>query len=167
MEPLLLQIHLVKCCDLKFSARGGLDLRCHIADAGRVEIQPDDSIVGLGIGRFLFHGQHFQARILVIRRPLKFHDPEALRIFHIVAEDRGLPFIGHFDGCRQLGVEAVPVENIVPEDHRAAVVAYEILADRKGLCKSLGLVLDSVFQFHSELGTVPQKLAYPRRVLRR
>ena len=167
MEPSLLQIHLVERGDLQLSPGGRLDLLGHGAHSCGVKIEPDDRIIRLGIGRLLLDGQDLQPFILVVGHFFELHDAESLRILHIVAKDRRLPAARCLHSPGQLGVKSVSVENIVPQDHRTAVVADEVLTDREGLGEPFRLVLDRVFQLHPELGAVSQELADAGRVLRR
>ena len=65
---------------------------------------------------------------------VKFHDAEALRIIHIIAEYRSSLLLGR---CRlQALVQTLAVENIVSQNHGYGVRADKISADNKGLCPS-------------------------------
>ena len=98
-----------------------------------------------------FHAQHLAVLV-------KFHDAETLGVLHIVAEHSaaalGLCIGG--GSLEDLG-EAVAVEDVVAQDHGAAVVADELFAQNKGLCQTIGRGLDLILQMDAILAAIAQQ----------
>mgnify|MGYP000644674684 CR=1 FL=1 len=98
---------------------------------------------------------------------VKRDDAETLRVVDVVAKD-GAAAIGSVGGgiLQTLG-EARAVEDVVAQDHGAAVVANELLAQNKRLGQAVGAGLDLVLQMQAVLAAVTQQflknLHIPRR----
>ena len=125
------------------TAGRGLDLLCHLHHFLVVEVQAGDGVVGLGMLGLFLHAEHLAVLV-------ELHDAKALGVLHIVAEHGAAALVlcvGH-GALEQLG-EAVAVENVITQDHGAAVVANELLAQNKGLCQTirrgLHLILPGTF----------------------
>ena len=107
---------------------------------------------------FFLHAQHLAVLV-------EFHDAKALGILHIVAKHRAAALILCIggSGLEDLG-EAVAVENIIPQDHGAAVVANELFAQDEGLCQAVRGGLHLVLQMDAVLAAVPQQRLKAGRV---
>ena len=135
----LVEIHLVQRRDFQLPAGAGLDLLGHFDNIAVVEVQARDRVVALGVsGLFLNVGG---VAVLVER-----DDAETLGVVDVVAKD-GAAAIGSVGGgiFQALG-EARAVEDVVAQDHGAAVVANELLAQDKRLGQAVGAGLDLVLQ---------------------
>ena len=153
----LVEIHLVQRRDLQLPAGAGLDLLGHFDNVAVVEVQARDRVVALGVsGLFLNVGG---VAVLVKR-----NDAETLGVVDVVAKD-GAAAIGSVGGgiFQTLG-EARAVEDVVAQDHGAAVVANELLAQDKRLGQAVGAGLDLVLQMQAVLAAVTQQRLKARGV---
>ena len=146
----LLQVHLVERGNLQLAARGGLHLVRPGGHVARVEVQAGDGIGALGLGGLLLDGHGPPLRI-------ELHDAEALRVVHMVAEDRGTARLGVLDGARQVARQAVAVEDVVAQHERARLAGDEVLADGEGLGQAVGAGLLGVGEVHAVAGAVPEQ----------
>ena len=73
---------------------------------------------------------------------VKLHNAEALRVVHIVAEYRGPLLLGR--GSPQQAVQAMAVENVVPQHHGDGVISDKLFSDDKGLGQSVGAWLNGI-----------------------
>ena len=153
----LVEIHLVQRRNLQLPAGAGLDLLGHFDNVAVVEVQARDRVVALGVsGLFLNVGG---VAVLVKR-----DDAETLGVVDVVAKD-GAAAIGSVGGgiLQALG-EARAVEDVVAQDHGAAVVANELLAQDKRLGQAVGAGLDLVLQMQAVLAAVTQQRLKARGV---
>ena len=156
----LLQVHPVEVGDLQLAARGRLDLMRLGGDVARVEVQAGDGVGALGLGGLLLDGDGPPLRI-------ELHDPEALGVVHVVAEDRGAAQLRVLDGLLQVAAEAVAVEDVVAEHERARLAGDEVLADGEGLGQAVGARLLSVGEVHAVARAVPEQALEVGKVRRR
>ena len=143
--------HVVQGGDFQLTAGRGLDLLCHLHHFLVVEVQAGDGVVALGMLGFFLHAQHLAVLV-------EFHDAKALGILHIVAKHGAAALILCVGRSRleDLG-EAVAVEDIIPQDHGAAVIANELFAQDEGLCQAVRGGLHLVLQMDAVLAAVPQQ----------
>ena len=156
----LLQVHLVERGDLQLAAGRGLHamgLGCHVA---RVEVEPRDGIGALGLGGLLLDGDGPAL-------PVELHDPEALGVVHVVAEDRGASRLGVLHGARQVARQAVAVEDVVAEHQGARLAGDELLANGEGLRQAVGARLLGVGEVHAVARAVPEQALEVGKVGRR
>ena len=146
----LLQVHLVERRDLQLATGGGLDLVRLGGHVARVEVQAGDGVGALGALGLLLDGDGPPLRI-------ELHDPEALGVVHVVAEDRGPPRLGVLDGARQVARQAVAVEDVVAEHEGARLAVDEFLADGEGLRQAVGARLLGVGEVHAVARAVPEQ----------
>ena len=160
LQPVGIKIEPVEIRDLQLAARGRAHLPCHVHDAVVVKIQARDAVVRARVRRLFLHGQH----TLVL---VKLHDAEALGVFDVVAEDRGIARLGILDRLAQVAAKAVAVENIVAEDHGARVIADEICPDQKRLREPVRVRLHRVGQADAELAAVAEQALETRGIVGR
>ena len=156
----LLQVHLVERGDLQLAARGRLDpvrLGGHVA---RVEVQAGDGVGALGALGLLLDGDGPPLCV-------ELHDAEALRVVHVVAEDRGPARLCVLDGSRQVARQAVAVEDVVAQHQGARLAVNELLADGEGLRQAVGARLLGVGEVHAVARAVPEQALEVGEVRRR
>lgn len=156
----LLQVHLVERRDLQLATGGGLDLVRLGGHVARVEVQAGDGVGALGALGLLLDGDGPPLRI-------ELHDPEALGVVHVVAEDRGPPRLGVLYGARQVARQAVAVEDVVAENKRARLAVNELLADGERLRQAVRARLLGVGQVHAVARAVPEQALEVGQVGRR
>lgn len=156
----LLQVHLVERGDLQLAARGRLHPMGLGGDVARVEVQAGDGVGALGALGLLLDGDGPPLRI-------ELHDPEALGVVHVVAEDRGPPRLGVLYGARQVARQAVAVEDVVAEHERARLAGDELLADGERLREAVRRGLLGVGQVHAVARAVPEQALEVGQVRRR
>ena len=101
--------------------------------------------------RLFLHAEHLAVLV-------ELHDAKALGILHIVAEHGAATLvlcIGR-SALEQLG-EAVAVENVIAQDHGAAVIANELFAQNKGLCQTVRGGLHLILQMDAVLAAIAQQ----------
>ena len=113
-----------------------------------IKVQAGDTVVALGVAGLLLHGDHLAVLV-------ELHDAEPLRVADIVAEDGGGALIRLFYGVLEHLAHAGAVEDVVPQNHGAGVVADEFLPQQKGLGQSVRGGLDLVGQLEPVLAAVP------------
>ena len=146
----LLQVHPVEVGDLQLAARGGLHPMRLGGDVARVEVQAGDGVGALGALGLLLDGDGPPLAV-------ELHDAEALGVVHVVAEDRGAARLGVLDGARQVGGQAVAVEDVVAEHQGARLAVDEPLADGEGLRQAVGARLLGVGEVHAVARAVPEQ----------
>lgn len=156
----LLQVHLVERRDLQLATGGGLDLVRLGGHVARVEVQAGDGVGALGALGLLLDGDGPPLRI-------ELHDPEALGVVHVVAEDRGPPRLGVLYGARQVARQAVAVEDVVAEHQGARLAGDELLADGERLRQAVRRGLLGVGQVHAVARAVPEQALEVGQVRRR
>src|SRR5699024_9838336 len=99
---------------------------------------------------------------------VKLHDAKALGVLHIVAKDGAAAVVlGVVHRVFQNAGKSVAVEDIVPQDHSAAVPAGELLPQDERLGQPVGGGLHLVLQADAVLAAVPQQVLEAGGVLRR
>ena len=156
----LLQVHLVERRDLQLATGGGLDLVRLGGHVARVEVQAGDGVGALGALGLLLDGDGPPLRI-------ELHDPEALGVVHVVAEDRGPPRLGVLYGARQVARQAVAVEDVVAEHQGARLAGDELLADGERLRQAVRRGLLGVGEVHAVARAVPEQALEVGQVRRR
>lgn len=156
----LLQVHLVERRDLQLATGGGLDLVRLGGHVARVEVQAGDGVGALGALGLLLDGDGPPLRI-------ELHDPKALGVVHVVAEDRGPPRLGVLYGARQVARQAVAVEDVVAEHQGARLAGDELLADGERLRQAVRRGLLGVGQVHAVARAVPEQALEVGQVRRR
>ena len=156
----LLQVHLVERGDLQLAARGRLDLVRLGGHVARVEVQAGDGVGALGALGLLLDGDGPPLAV-------ELHDPEALGVVHVVAEDRGPPRLGVLYGARQVARQAVAVEDVVAEHQGARLAGDELLADGERLREAVRRGLLGVGQVHAVARAVPEQALEVGQVRRR
>ena len=160
-EGAVLEIHLVERGDLELSPGGGPHLRSQVADAGVVEVEACHGIGALRMLRLLLDG--YGIEILV-----ELDDAEALGVVHMVAEDRGSPFmLGTLRSPAQVPREAVAVEDVVTQHESAGASIDELPADDEGLGKAVWGGLLGIGEAYPELGAISQQPLEVREVMGR
>src|SRR5581483_2505434 len=115
-----LQILPVHVGDLELSTSRGLQRACNLHNLRIVEVKPGYGISRLRNSRLLFKADRFALRI-------ELNDPISLRIVNRIRKD-SRPFFA-LRGFLHAFREIVPIENVVPENERAASVHNEVLGD--------------------------------------
>ena len=156
----LLQVHLVERGDLQLAAGRRLDLVGLGGDVARVEVQAGDGVGALGLGGLLLDGDGPPLCV-------ELHDAEALRVVHVVAEDRGPARLCVLDGSRQVARQAVAVEDVVAQHQGARLAVNELLADGEGLRQAVGARLLGVGEVHAVARAVPEQALEVGEVRRR
>ena len=156
----LLQVHPVEVGDLQLAARGGLHPMRFGGDVARVEVQAGDGVGALGLGGLLLDGDGPALSV-------ELHDPEALGVVHVVAEDRGAARLGVLHGARQVARQAVAVEDVVAQHERARLAGDELLADGEGLRQAVRARLLGVGEVHAVARAVPEQALEVGQVGRR
>ena len=156
----LLQVHLVERGDLQLAAVGGSHLVGLGGHVARVEVQAGDGVGALGLGGLFLDGDGAAL-------PVELNDAEALRVVHVVAEDRGAARLGVLDGACQVARQAVAVEDVVAEDERARLAVNELLADGEGLRQAVRRGLLGIGEVHAVAGAVPEQALEVGQVGRR
>lgn len=156
----LLQVHLVERGDLQLAARGRLHLMRLGGHVARVEVQAGDGIGALGLGGLLLDGDGPPLAV-------ELHDPEALGVVHVVAEDSGPARFGVLEGARQVARQAVAVEDVVAEHQRARLAVDELLADGERLREAVRRGLLRVGEVHAVARAVPEQALEVGQVRRR
>ena len=156
----LLQVHPVKVGDLQLAAGRQLDLVGLGGDVARVEVQAGDGVGALGLGGLLLDGDGPPLCV-------ELHDAEALRVVHVVAEDRGPARLCVLDGSRQVARQAVAVEDVVAQHQGARLAVNELLADGEGLRQAVGARLLGVGEVHAVARAVPEQALEVGEVRRR
>ena len=145
VQLILLEVHIVQGRDLQLTAGRGLDLLCHLNDFLVVEVQAGDGVVALGMLGLFLDAQHLAVCV-------ELHDAEALGVRHIVAEHGAAALVlGIGDSILQNLGEAVAVEDIVAQDHCAAVVADELFTEDESLSQAVRGRLDLILQMDAVL----------------
>ena len=144
------QIDPVEVGDLQFAAVRRDDGLRQLRDVPAVEIQPRDRIIRLRILRFLLD-------IGDIAAGVESHDAESLRVLHPVTEYGGHAGGRIGGGVPEEGTEALPAEQVVPQDHGAGFPAYELLPDDERLCEAVGGRLHRIGYAYAEVGTVAEE----------
>ena len=156
----LLQVHLVERGDLELPAGGRLNLVGLGGDVARVEVQAGDGVGALGVRGLLLDGDGPALAV-------ELHDPEALGVVHVVAEDRGAARLGVLDGARQMARQAVAVEDVVAEHQGARLAVNELLADGECLRQAVRRGLLGVGKVHAVARAVPEQALEVGKVGRR
>ena len=91
-------------------------------------------------------------------------DPVALRVLHLVGEDRRA---GPGSGAPEQIGQRVAVEDVVAEHERDGIGTDEVAADGKGLRDAAGGFLRQVGELHAEPRPVAEQVPIERKVLRR
>ena len=146
----LLQVHLVERGDLQLAAGRGPHLVRLGGHVARVEVQAGDGVGALGALGLLLDGDGAALAV-------ELNDAEALRVVHVVAEDRGAARLGVLDGARQVARQAVAVEDVVAEHEGARLPFDELLADGEGLRQTVRARLLGVGQVHAVARAVPEQ----------
>ena len=154
----LLEIASVQIRDLELPPRGGLQLPRIIYDPIIIEVESRHRVIGFRELRLLLNGDGLPLFI-------KGNDAEALRIIHIVTEDRRPSLLR--GGLSQNLPEAVARENIVPENHRDGIPADKVRPDQEGLGEPVRRGLYSIAQTDAKLRSVTEKLLKAGRIHRR
>ena len=69
---------------------------------------------------------------------VEFDDAESLRIIDVVAENgRPLLFLGFLLRFLQKAGEAMAIEDVVAQNHRAGFIADELFTQDEGLCQAI------------------------------
>ena len=158
VQLILLEVHIVQGRDLQLTAGGGLDLLRHLNDFLVVEIQAGDGVVALGMLGLLLDAQHLAVCV-------ELHDAEALGVWHIVAEDGAAALVlGVGDSILQDLGEAVAVEDVVAQDHCAAVIADELFTEDESLSQAVRGRLDLILQMDAVLAAIAQQRLEAGRV---
>ena len=136
------QIDAVQVGNLQFPSGAWADLLRVIHNPSVVKIQTGDCIVGFWSRRFFFQGNCFSLLI-------KLHHAETFRIIHIITE-YGRTF---FFSCRcfQSFAQSVSVEDIVAEDHSAAISCNKLFSKKKCLRQAVRRRLNFIFQMNPGL----------------
>ena len=151
IEFALLQVNAVEIRDFKFSTSAGLLCLCKFGYAVVVEIKSRDGVIALRLLRLFFDRNHLAVIV-------EFHDAETFRIFDVVTEDACAAFFfGVLDGSLKERTETVPVEDVVAEDHGAAVVTDEFFAKDECLGESIRAGLYFVRKVQSHGGAVAEQ----------
>ena len=96
---------------------------------------------------------------------VELHDAEALGVRHIVAEHGAAALVlGVGDSSLQNLGEAVAVEDVVAQDHCAAVVADELFTEDESLSQAVRGRLDLILQMDAVLATIAQQRLEAGRV---
>ena len=156
----LLQVHLVERGDLQLAAGRGLHPMRLGGDVARVEVQAGDGVGALGAFGLLLDGDGPPLAV-------ELHDPEALGVVHVVAEDSGPARFGVLDGARQVARQAVAVEDVVAEHQRARLAVDELLADGERLREAVRRGLLRVGEVHAVARAVPEQALEVGQVRRR
>ena len=108
--------------------------------------------------RLFLHAEHLAVLV-------ELHDAKALRVLHIVAEHGAAAFVFRIGsgGLEDLG-EAVAVEDVIAQDHGAAVVANELFAQNEGLCQTVRRGLNFILQMDAVLAAITQQRLKARRI---
>ena len=75
--------------------------------------------------------------------------------------------LGILHGRPQQLAKPIAIEDIVSQDHGAAVITDEFLSQQKGLCQAIGRGLHDVGKGYAKCAAVSKQMLKPRRVLRR
>ena len=127
-------------------------------DVARVEVQAGDGVGALGALGLLLDGDGPALAV-------ELHDAEALGVVHIVAEHGGAILLRH--GLPQMGRQPGTVEDIIPQNHGAAVVADKFLAQDERLCQTVRRGLHLVGKADTKLAAVAQQPLKVRQILGR
>ena len=101
--------------------------------------------------RLFLHAEHLAVLV-------ELHDAKAFRVLHIVAKHGAAAFVFRIGsgGLEDLG-EAVAVEDVIAQDHGAAVVANELFAQNEGLCQTVRRGLNFILQMDAVLAAITQQ----------
>ena len=125
-----------------------------------VEIESHNSIVALGLQRFLLDTQ-------AVAFGIEFGYTVTFGVAHPITKNRSLTiFIGRTHRFFKHACEACTMENIVAKNKACTVVAYKICANGKCLCKAIGRGLLGILETHAIVAAITQQTLESGQVLR-
>ena len=154
------QESLVHGSDLEFAPRGRLDGGGDIDDLIRIEIQPGDRIVGLGLRRLFLDGN-------AVALGIEFRHAITFGVGNPITEDRRFAAVSIGHSPAQLPFKAGAMEDVVSQDHAGGIVADEFPADDESLGQAVGRRLLGIGETDAIIGAVSQQTLEAGQVVRR
>ena len=146
-QLLLLQIVRVDRGDLEFSAGGGLDRGCDIANLIVVKIKTRDRVVALRRSRLFLDAE----RTLV---GIELDDAITLRIRHVIRKHRRARIARC--GAAHQRHQIMAIENVIAEHERTRITAHERTTENERLRQSIRTRLHAVREIEAPARTVTE-----------
>ena len=141
------KIGIVHCGDFQLPTDGGLDRFGNGNYIVVVEVQTWDCVIGFWMLRLFLQREHIPLLV-------KFYHAKSLRVIHVITKNHRAVV----QACRllQYTAEMPAVENVVPQDHSAPVIPYELLPKDERLSQAVRGRLHLVGQPEAVLSPIPQ-----------